>query len=232
MIWKPITSCRACGSSDLVKVFSLGDQPLANDFRFPGVERFPNVPLEVMLCLRCTLGQLSVVVDPKYLYHEYAYTTPGGPTNINHLNRLIEGLETHNGLGSVLEIGSNDGLFLDLLRNSKFGPLLGVDPSVNVSEYAREKRKLNIRSEFFSSTTAPSFKEELGKVDYVVARHVFCHIEDWHDLIAGIEKVCHEKTLVAIEVPSTRAMLFNNAWDMVYHEHLSYMTAQAMETTP
>jgi hypothetical protein len=58
------TTCRACGCKELTPVFDLGVQPLANDFRKDGELRAGHVPLKVLLCPKCSLGQLSVVVDP------------------------------------------------------------------------------------------------------------------------------------------------------------------------
>lgn len=104
--------CRACHSNDLVEVFSFDKpQPLANDFVLPGHDRQGFVPLRVMFCRNCTLGQLGEVVSPDILYKNYLYVTSNSETMRRHFDRLLKDLESENGEGSILEVGSNDGLF-------------------------------------------------------------------------------------------------------------------------
>src|ERR1035437_10251900 len=82
------THCRACNfrapgaqgvksvpTEKLIEVFDLGVHPLANDFCKEGEPHAGYAPLKVMFCPRCSLAQLSVVVDPAILYSHYAYVT-------------------------------------------------------------------------------------------------------------------------------------------------------------
>jgi len=218
MIWKEHDHCRACGSGGLTQVLSLGDQPMANDFRKRAGHI--RVPLHVLFCNKCTLAQLSVVVDPQFLYSQYTYVTPPSQSMLNHVDRLMAEIETETGKGSVIEIGSNDGLFLDHLTRHGFGPVLGVDPATNLCKLA-SNRGIKTLNKPFSRDTAI----DIGKrADVVIARHVFAHVDNWIDFMQGLELVTHENSLVVLEFPYAKDMVENGHWDSIYHEHLSYIS--------
>jgi novobiocin biosynthesis protein NovU/D-mycarose 3-C-methyltransferase len=65
-------------------------------------------------------------------------------------------------------------------------------------------------------------------VDVVVARHVFCHVDDWRGFMRSLDLLCGKETLVAIEVPHCSDLLKHTEFDTIYHEHLSYFTLRAM----
>ena len=141
-------TCRACGyasvgangikSADtnerLLPVFSLGLQPLANDFVKPGYERAGYAPLEVLLCPRCHLAQLSVVVKPEILYSHYAYVTSASDTMRRHFDQLATDIAHEVTPFSVVEIGSNDGSLLSVLSERWGIPkgVLGIEPADNL----------------------------------------------------------------------------------------------------
>lgn len=235
-MYKPHTHCRACGyakrglgkageAKPMHKVLSLGLQPLANDFRTELEERAGHAPLEVLVCPNCGLAQLSVVVDPKILYSNYSYITSHSKTMLDHFNVIVEDIKREaTATRSVLEIGSNDGTLLSFLKNNPFEEVLGCDPAENLCKIANSKGIVT----FCGMFTAENCDCQKQK-DVVIARHVMCHIDDWQDFMRGLERVTHKESLVCIEVPYYKDMLERGSWDQVYHEHLSYMSINAMD---
>ncbi len=229
------THCRACGygapgaqgiksepTAKLIEVFDLGIQPLANDFS-PGEERSGYAPLKVLFCPRCSLAQLSVVVNPSILYRHYAYITSTSNMMRDHFEKLIADIGNETSGQSVLEIGSNDGRLLAAMQEKGYR-VLGIDPAENLAELARS-RSIPTQTGFFGKQTAIYIQQ----VDIVIARHVFCHVDDWRDFIAGLEEVSHSQTLVCIEAPYAADTLKNCEFDQVYHEHLSFLSIRAIE---
>jgi novobiocin biosynthesis protein NovU/D-mycarose 3-C-methyltransferase len=224
-LYQEHNTCRACGNRHLIPVFDLGYQALANCFRTPDEEPAPKAPLCVLYCETCTLAQLSVVVNPEILYSNYAYTTPSSTLQSHHMKRLADALfmdaapRNH----TALEIGSNDGAFLEVLRNRGCEKVWGCDPSMPQCVKALNERKIPSYNWLFSENTAV-----MPPMDIVVARHVFCHVDDWPDFIRGLIQVTHSQSLIAIEVPSTRVLVGQLLWDTIYHEHTSYLTLHAI----
>lgn len=231
------TYCRACGyakpgpqgikaapGDKLIEVFDLGTQPLANDFRKADEEHAGYAPLKVLFCPRCSLGQLSVVVKPDILYHNYSYVTSPSAMMQDHLGRLINDIGHETQGKMVLEIGSNDGRLLAMMQGSGFS-VLGVDPAENLAEFARSNG-VPTKTGFFGETLART----LPASDIIIARHVFCHVDDWKDFVRGLEAVSHAETLVCLEMPYVGDTLKNVEFDTIYHEHLSYASIRAIRS--
>lgn len=239
-MYKHHLQCRACGygspgasgtkspnNERLIPVFDLGVQPLANDFRNETEEHAGHAPLKVMFCPNCTLAQLSVVVRPEILYSNYSYVTSHGKMMMSHLELLWADLIQEYGTGlpspEVMEIGSNDGTFLHYIRSTGVNRILGIEPAANLVIQAAEKDIPTVHA-FFDAATAA----QQDPVDIVIARHVFCHMDDWHDFIKGLEIVGHSGTVYAIEVPYVLDMIEHMSFDQIYHEHLSYLSVMAI----
>ena len=128
--------CRACGSKELVSVANFGNTPLANDFQKEDGEFAGRAPLEVLVCENCTLGQLSVVVNPSVLYRNYSYVSSTSLTMQSHMATVIANLTNGMGrssLGYVLEIGSNTGEFLAMCKPYSKS-VYGIDPAQNLDD--------------------------------------------------------------------------------------------------
>jgi 2-polyprenyl-3-methyl-5-hydroxy-6-metoxy-1,4-benzoquinol methylase len=207
----------------------LGVQPPANNFVKEGEDHSGYVPLAVEFCPRCTLGQLSVVVDPVELYRNYSYVTSTSQTMQDHFRRLWHDVNMDAGreIKTVLEIGSNDGLLLRFMADQG-AKVVGIDPAENLAPEC-QKAGVDTVTGFFDAVTAKMAVAILGsQPDLIVARHVMCHIDDWKGFIGLIEATCGPDTLVVIEVPYVVDTLNSTAFDLIYHEHLSYMSVTAM----
>lgn len=244
-MFKPHTVCRACGlgaslgpdgiksaavQDRLIPVLDLGIMPLANDFCQGNEERSGYAPLQVLVCPRCTLAQLSVIVRPDILYSKYAYQTSQSQTMSEHFAALHQAISEHQVFRSVIEIGSNDGTFLNYWRD-KTGEgcnVFGIDPATNLVKIARDKGIPTLEG-LFDRNTAQMASCAVPDPSLIIARHVFCHVEDWGEFIGNLGRLAGKETVIAIEVPYVPDMLEKGSFDQIYHEHLSYMTVRAME---
>jgi novobiocin biosynthesis protein NovU/D-mycarose 3-C-methyltransferase len=229
---KERTQCRTCGSKNLQLILDLGRTALVNDFLKP--EEVANykisLPLRVVLCPDCSLVQLADTVDPKILYSHYAYVTSTSKTMDTHLDNMMSHLLSTARLGAgskVLEIASNTGVFLKKFKEQGC-EVLGIEPAGNIADVALATA-IPTRKEFFNAANAKQLKAEWGAADLILGRHVFAHIDDLKDLIAGLEAVSHQDTLIAFEVPYLVNFFEHTEYDTVYHEHLSYISVRAIE---
>ena len=226
------TQCRTCGSKNLKFILDLGKTALVNDFLKPeDVAGYKiSLPLRVVLCPDCSLVQLADTVDPKILYSHYAYVTSTSKTMDTHLNKMMTHLLSTGRLGSgskVLEIASNTGVFLKKFKEQGC-EVLGVEPAENIADVALATA-IPTRKEFFNAITAKKLKAEWGAADLILGRHVFAHIDDLKDLVAGLAEISHEETLIAFEVPYVVDFFEHTEYDTIYHEHLSYISVRAIE---
>lgn len=237
------TNCRACGYGpahfapgtktaggidQLQKVFSLGVQPLANDFCTAEMERAGFAPLEVLLCPRCGLAQLSVNVRPEVLYSRYLYVTSKSQMMQEHFKRLWDETSKLATCRNVMEIGSNDGDFLAYCHANGAESVIGIEPADNLAAEAR-KRGVPTICEFFGVDAAKLASQQMPRVGMIFARHVFCHVADWQGFMAALQLVADLDTVICIEVPYILDQLNTNSFDQIYHEHLSYLSIRAVQ---
>lgn len=243
MSYIPHLRCRACnygppfdpggiknspGKDHLESVLNLGVLPLPNAFRKTGEMRPGHYPVELLVCPNCHLGQLSAVVDPRVMYDTYPYVTSNSRTMSEHFDRLWSDLNRERKIESVVEIGSNDGLCLEHFRKLGATSVLGIDPAQNLADEAKKRGVNTIRS-LFDRQTAEMASASMPPIDLVLARHVFCHVDDWQEFINNIAVLCHKETTVCIEVPYAQDMIERCEWDTIYAEHLSYLTIKSVQ---
>jgi novobiocin biosynthesis protein NovU/D-mycarose 3-C-methyltransferase len=210
----------------LKQVFDLGVQALANDFRKDGESRKGHYPLKVLFCPKCSLSQLSAVVDPATLYRDYKYVTSSSYTMLCHFNHMTDVLNEEQPIESIVEIGSNDGAFLNYIRNKLQCRTLGIDPAENL----RPREHMAI-TDFFNSRTAAIALNLLGEnISVILARHCVAHMDDLRGFVESLKVLAGRNTLIAIEIPYMRDTLKRVEFDQIYHEHLNFISLHSLET--
>ena len=118
-----LTDCVACGESELSTTLDLGSQPLANDFLEPG-SSFDSYPLKLIRCSKCFHSQLSIAVNPTRLFRDYSYVSGTSKTLSDYFDNFAkEILQRFGPKKKILDIGSNDGSFLEKFGSSDWsGP--------------------------------------------------------------------------------------------------------------
>lgn len=217
-----MSACRGCDATGLVPIVSLGSMPPVNAYVDPGdVAHERAYPLDLYFCARCTLVQLSPVVDPALLYGTYTYLSSASRTNVARLEALADQLVADLALGArarVLEIGSNDGTLLR--RFARHTPeVLGVDPARNVAALA-ERAGVPTVVEFFSARLGRELGRAHGGFNLVLALNVVAHTPDFLDLFAGVRELLASGGRFVIEVVHVEPTLLHGEIDTIYHEHV------------
>jgi SAM-dependent methyltransferase len=224
--------CRMCKSSNLTRFLDLGFTPPADQFLRPEQLREPEVyyPLEVMICEKCGLAQLSHIVSPEILYrHDYPYEASMTSTGQRHWAEFARTVTERLGLGSedlVIDIGSNVGVLLEAFRNNGTR-ILGVDPASNIVRIA-EKRGIETLNEFFSMSVAQQILGTKGQASVITGTNVFAHISDLDDLMLAVELLLDKRGVFIIEAPYLVNLIKNLEYDTIYHEHLSYLSVKPL----
>ena len=216
-------NCRLCGSAELVKVFELPDTPAANAFAATKAtaQALPKYPLAVNYCNSCHHSQLTHVVDPEELFSGYAYMTGANPVLKGHFTALARTLvERLPNMPTVLELGSNDGTFLQAVKE-RGAYVVGVEPGKYLAGLSRDKG-IPTFNDFFTADTAEKVTREHGVVDAWVATNVFAHIDQLGETLLALRHCSGPNTIGCVEVQSLDVLLEQGLFDMVYHEHLDY----------
>ena len=224
--------CRVCGAADLQIVLTLGNTPLANALlTAEELDRpEPVYPLELGICGRCGLVQITETVSPVTLFSEYLYFSSFSDTMLRHAAALSDALIRERRLGArslVVEAASNDGYLLQHYQRAGI-PVLGIEPAANVASVA-EQRGIRTRCAFFSRELAEDLRRDGIRADVFHAHNVLAHVPDLNGFVDGIRLLLHERGVAMLEVPYVKDMLDKCEFDTIYHEHLCYFSLSALD---
>ena len=148
------TKCRVCNSNKLKPYLSLGLSPLANNLIENKKIEYKNYPLELNYCEECSNSQLSVVVPPSEMFDNYLYLSSAMSSFKKYFNNLANKLKKQLNLDKkslVVDIGSNDGVFLQPLKDLGI-KAIGVEPAKNVAKIANELKLETLQAYFDDKT--------------------------------------------------------------------------------
>lgn len=228
-------ACRGCevlGGGALAPILDLGRTPLANRLLRADQRGAPEptYPLELVLCLRCALVQITETVPPEELFRDYVYFSSYSDTMLRHAAAGAERLIRERGLGPghlVMEAASNDGYMLRAFA-ARGIPVLGIEPARNVAAVARANGVETI-DEFFGPDLAARLTADGKRADVFLANNVLAHVADTNGFVGGIRTVLAPGGRAVVEVPYVKDMVDHTEFDTVYHEHLCYFSLTALD---
>lgn len=228
-----IQSCRVTDTKDLISVLDLGPQCLTSVYPLPN-DPDPSVsPLELVFANDadgCHLVQLRHNANTEEMYGtSYGYHSSISSTMVAHLRDKFDEVTSFVELKPgecVLDIGCNDGTFLNLYK--PFGVRrFGVDPS---SEKFRDhfQDDIAVEYDFFSE---PVVRRMSGDEQFKVISSIamFYDINDPLEFMRQVSVLLKTDGIWLVEVAYLPLMLSNLAYDQVMHEHLTYLALRQMD---
>ncbi|MAH43771.1 SAM-dependent methyltransferase [archaeon] len=209
-----------------IEFLDLGKQPIANNF-LDDVEQFESeyfYSLRICYDDETHLVSLAEFVSPEQMFHDgYVYHASLSRTMRDHFKNAALDIQQNFNPKKVLEIGSNDGVFL---RHFSSSSTIAVEPCGN---FADMTNKLGYRtySEFWTSSFANKLIHDEEKRDVVFAANCMSHIQDLSDAFSGVRNVLSSNGVFIFEDPSLLRVIERNSYDQCYgaHAHIFSVTA-------
>jgi NDP-4-keto-2,6-dideoxyhexose 3-C-methyltransferase len=211
---REITACRSCGSGKLETVLDLGNL-CVSDFIKPG-DAEDRAPLELVVCLDCSLVQLRHTVERDRLYRgSYWYRSGTNESMRAALRDVVEDACSRvPGAKCVLDIGCNDGTMLRMFPQE--WTRCGFEPS-NLAEEAQEGNDTIWRNYFTGWPT-------IQRWDIITSIAMFYDLDDPNAFVKAIKDWLHPDGVWVVQFQDLRAMLTCNGFDNICHEHLLYLS--------
>jgi methylation protein EvaC len=224
--------CRIC-NTEVEKIMSFGKMPIANGFLTQ--EEFEKeyfFELAPAFCNHCKTFQIIEQPAPEKMFHEnYAFFSSTSSKMQQHFKEMaehyMEEFVPDKKKAFVVELGSNDGI---MLKNfSKNGiPHLGIEPSKNVAEVARQNG-VNTISEFFGEEVAKKVAAQNSLADIISAANVMCHIPDIISVAKGVKALLKPSGIFVFEDPYLGDMFRKTSYDQIYDEHVYIFSVQSVQ---
>lgn len=226
---KEISRCRISGSTNLIKVLSLGDQYLTGVFPKSTDEKITKGPLDLVWCPDSGLLQLRQSYSLDEMYGDnYGYRSGLNKSMVKHLTHKINGLEKLISLSEsdlVIDIGSNDATSLKAYRSKC--KKVGIDPTgIKFKEYYTDDIKL-IPDFFNEKIFRKEFPNEKAKIITSIA--MFYDLEDPAQFVRDIKNCLDNEGIWHFEQSYMPSMLRTNSYDTICHEHLEFYSFKVVK---
>jgi SAM-dependent methyltransferase len=211
--------CRLCSGAELPLLVDLGMLPVSRPHRPRGGAE-PRYPLAVHRCVSCGLLQVLKPIAPELLYPDSENYTTSFQAH-PHVEELIRTLLAHTDAASAIEVGCNDGAFLDSLRSAGFGPLTGIEPNHQAADLAKQKG-FSVHSAMLTEELAHEIAAANGQVDLVAARHVVEHVVDLDAFFRAVSILLRPDGYFLLELPHVEPGLVAGNPCLLWEEHVNY----------
>jgi len=221
--------CNLCGQSRLKEVLDLGYMPPANtlvQISETVKNQITKYPLRFGYCMDCFLFQTLDEINFNLLFNEnYTYLSGESSSWRTHLNESLKYFENEFSLKKnelVIEVASNDGTFLELLRGRGYLEYFGIEPTSSTAEIAL-KKGLRTEKIFLNESNSLELCQKYGRAKLVVANNVIAHVSNLMNFAKGLINLVDEKGVISLEFQYFFSLIENLQFDTIYHEHFSYL---------
>lgn len=221
--------CRVSGLNDLKEVINLGDQHYTGYFPKSIDEKVPVGNLSLGFSQSSNLLQMMNSFDPEMMYGDnYGYRSGLNKSMVQHLGYLSNYLQSIKSLNSgdvVLDIGSNDGTFLNSIKTKDIRKI-GIDPSSKkfrnfYEEDIKTSNKFFSKQEFFSISKKPA--------SLIVSISMFYDLEDPVKFAKEVNECLEDDGIWFLEQSYMPRMLETVSIDTICHEHYEYYSLSTLK---
>ncbi len=224
--------CINCKSKKLQKIIDIGKQPISSVFPEKKQFKLKKYSLDVFKCERCDLIQFASLAPLDDMYGTtYGYRTSLSNLMISHIKdkykRIVKFKNLKKG-SNILDIGSNDGTFLNFFDNkNKKLNLFGIDPSAK--KFANYyKKNINLLVDYFSKKSLDEYleKRKISKTKFslISSFAMFYDLEDPNNFCKDINSLLTDDGIWISEFSYFPLLLKNLTYDQICHEHVAYYT--------
>ena len=225
--------CRSCDNTRLERVVSLGNTPLANNLLEDENQEDELYPLQMNFCPKCYNCQLSHSVPREKMFDSYLYVSSTTDVFRKHFKDTADLLCDEFGLDKnsfVIDIGSNDGVFLKPLQEKGIS-VCGVEPAKNLAKMANDNNVWTIEGYFEDAEVLDriEMQEQCPEADLITAFNVFAHSDNLKVITLNAFDLLKKDGTFVIEVQYLLDTIRDLTFDNIYHEHYNYWSVLSLK---
>ncbi len=222
-----MSRCRICRGK-LIKIIDFGKIALVGDFPKKKIKQ-KKYKISLNYCKICKHVQIAEILNPNLLFKEYFWETGISKSNIYLMEGIIKKIKRFkiNAKSKVLEIASNDGSFLELIKKKFKCFVLGIDPAKNLKKISDKKKVLSI-SDYFNSKLSRKLLSRFGYFDFIFARNVIAHVSNPNEIFNGVKNLLTDEGTFILEVPHLGNIFQFNQYDNIFHEHVGFHSLKSI----
>ncbi len=212
------------------KIFlDLGRQPITNSYlnsvKKKELKKEFFYKLKVSFDKKNNLVSLSNFVRPSRMFNEnYAHRASMSKTMLNSFKNLSSNLIKKFKPKKILEIGSNDGVFI---RNFNKDKVVAVEPCKNLANITN-KMGYKTYPNFWNLNLSKKIQKKFGKVDLIFSANTISHIPNLNEVFKSIKRILKKDGVLVFEDPYILSVIKNVSYDQFYDEHAHVFSLMAV----
>ena len=214
-----------CGHN-IKKFVDFGKLPLINTYtKKKNSKKFPTI---LGVCDYCYLVQLKHKVNDNLIFPKnYPYLSGDSNEKIRSfyfLSNIIQ-KKNKNKKIKILDIGSNDGSFLEIIKQKKYD-VLGIEPTdvANISI----RKKIPTIKKGYNLNLAKTIDKKFGKFDFIVSTNFFAHTIHIKEILNSLHINLKKTGQLIIEVQYIYDLLKNHGFDSFHQDHKFYYSLSSL----
>ncbi len=200
------------------KFLNLGPQPLANSYLTKKnlMKKEKKFKLELGFDTKNYLVSIIDTVPKEKMFNEnYPYKSSESMTMKNSFKKLSHKIKKKFNPKKLLEIGSNDGVFL---KNFNKKTIIGIEPCKNLAKIT-QKKGFKVYSEYWDIKLSKKIAKR-KKIDLIYSANTLSHIKNFSQIFKAINFALNTNGILILEDPSLLECMKKNAYDQFYCEHI------------
>ena len=224
-------SCPVCSNVKFDKLIDFGRIPHSGVFLSSPEEIFQEINLAFEYCLTCFLIRSRPFCQSNPDYRKVNRPTQNQMPKYTHEIMAYLYQISKNKHGLIMDIGGNDGAFMDLIAKAGYQNRLIIEPSVSLVDICREKDH-PVENVYFNSFEAKRIHRQYGAAKVIFCRHVLEHVPDPEDFFHALRIMTDEDGWIFLETPDalgiTQGLLGHELWDEhLFHYSLNHLSMMA-----
>ncbi len=220
--------CPVCGRDEFFRCFSSGQFARTGFYSDQKKNCADKSPIIVQACGHCGFMRLQDTTTPDVDYTDVNRdTTRQLPEYTSDLFDLFS--QFFGGKdASILEVGANNGTFMNEMVKAGYSNLSGIEPSTYLAGVATD-RGLKVFNAYFDMDFAQCRVADGQAVSGIICRHTLEHVPDCRQMMQAIHTLLCDDGIGFIEVPDTGYLLDKTFCHEIWDEHINYFTLTTLQ---
>ncbi len=211
----------------MTKFLDLGLHPLANSYLEKKKLNLKEKKFKLQVGFNpknYLVSIINTVPKEKMFNDKYPYKSSESFTMKNSFWKLSKKIKKKFKPKNLLEIGSNDGAFL---QNFNKKNILGIEPCSNLAKITKKKGYKTF-SKYWDINLAKKIAKDY-KIDLIYSANTLSHIKNFEEIFKAVNISLGKKGILILEDPSLLECIKKVAYDQFYCEHIYVFSSIALK---
>ena len=226
-----LKNCRLCNSKKIKIFHKLKKMPLGDKYAVKKNLFNQLLDINILKCEKCNHLQTSTIPDRVKIYSNYL----SRPAAINK-NLAGQYLEYANNLRGyikkndlIIDIGSNDGAFLNFFKSKGYNNIAGIEPAANLAKQANKKKILTYNTFFNEEVCFRIVNKFQKRAKIILNNHSLSNVHNINEIFFNVKSMLAKKGIYSIQTFYTIDVYKKKLLENFNHEHLNFFTVSTID---